>query len=291
MKVASASRLACAALALALVFAHPARAETLTNDSVVAMSAAGLGPESIIAKIKISANSFDLSTQKLVSLKQAGLPDAVIAAMLNASGSANVSSSAAINSDSPDPRAPHASGIYMVDSAQNPPRMQRMDATISNQTKSSGILAYAFTYGIAKVSIKTVLPSSTARIKSSAPRPVFYFYFNQANSGLSGSPVGGVWLPGAVTSPNEFSLVRFETHAGDREAVLGQFNITGMKTGVMDKARVAFGYDDVSPGVFKVTPSADLPAGEYGFVYSAAGAGGTLGGSASARIFDFAVVK
>jgi len=283
----------CAALLVLLAFAYvaPAHAETLTNDSVIAMSKAGLGPDAIIAKIRTSANTFDLSTEQLIALKQQNVPDAVIAAMLNASAGAAVSASAASVSDSPDPRAPHASGIYLLDSGVTPLRMQRMDATIANQTKTTGVLAYAFTYGLAPVRIKTVLPNPTARIKTSLARPVFYFYFDQASASLSGSPVGGVWLPGAVTSPNEFSLVRFEVDDGNREAVLGQFNITGMKTGVMDKARVEFGYDDVSPGVFKVTPDADLPPGEYGFVYSITNTGGGFGGSASARIFDFEIVK
>jgi hypothetical protein len=284
------NRLSAALLVLlALAFVVPAHAETLTNESVIAMSKAGLGPDTIIAKIRTSANTFDLSSDQLIALKQQNVPDVVIASMLNAS--AAVSASAASVSDSPDPRAPHASGIYLLDSSVTPLRMQRMDATTANQTKTTGVLAYAFTYGLAPVRIKTVLPNPTARIRTSLARPVFYFYFDQANASLSGSPIGGVWLPGAVTSPNEFSLVRFEVDDGNREAVLGQFNITGMKTGVMDKARVAFSYADVSPGVFSVTPDADLPPGEYGFVYSVTSAGGAFGGLASARIFDFEIAK
>lgn len=60
-----------------------------------------------------------------------------------------------------------------------------------------------------------------------------------------------------------------------------------VKSGVSDKARVPFTYEDVAPGVYKVTPSADLPEGEYGFVSSMeAGAGmGVI-----ARIFDFSVM-
>jgi hypothetical protein len=279
------------ALAAALAFTSPSRAETLTNASVVTMAQVGLGPDAIIAKIKTSPNAFDLSTDQLIALKKAGVPDAVIAAMLNASVGGAVSASAAVDSTSPDPKAPHAGGIYLLEAGPGAPHMERIDATHSNQTKSSGVLAYAFTYGIAHVKIKTVLPNPTARVRTNDPRPAFYFYFDEANAGISGNRVGGVWLPGAVTSPSEFSLVRFEVNNGEREAVLGQFNITGMKTGVMDNARVDFSYDDVSPGVFKVTPSADLPPGEYAFVYSVQASGSALGGSASARIFDFAVTK
>jgi hypothetical protein len=272
------------AVILALAASAPARAETLTDDSVVAMVKAGLGAETIIAKIRATPNTFDLSTAQLIALKQAGVPDAVIAAMLNTSAPVGVASKAAvIDSTSPDPQAPHASGIYVLESDQTPPRMQMIDATISNQTKTTGILAYAFTYGLAPMQMKTVIPNASARVHTAPGRPIFYFYFDQANSSLS---VGG-WLPGAATSPSEFSLVRFDVTDGHREAVLGQVAVTGVKTGVMDKARVAFNYDAVAPGVFKVTPTADMSPGEYGFVYSigsATGVGGT-------KIFDFAVAN
>ena len=165
------------------------------------------------------------------------------------------------------------------------------DPTVANATKTTGVLGYAFSYGIAPIKVKTVLPNGSARVQSHTGRPAFYFYFNQSNTSLSGSPIDGVWLPGAVTSPNEFSLVRFEIHHGEREAVLGQVNlISGFKSGVAEGAQVAFTYDDISPGVFAVTPSANLPIGQYGFVYSATGAGVGFGGLPGARIFDFAVV-
>ena len=282
-------RLIALALLASMAMVRSAQAETLTNDSVVSMSKVGLGPEAIIAKIRTTPNAFDLSTDQLVILKQKNVPDAVIAAMLNASPGATVSASAAIDSDSPDPRSPHASGIYLLETGHGPPHMERMDATHSNQTKSTGILAYAFTYGIAPVKFKTILPNATARIRTSSRRPIFYFYFDNSSTSLSGNPIGGVWLPGAVTSPNEFSLIRFERDGGNRVAVLGQFNITGIKSGVMDKARVSFSYDDVTPGVFKVTPDADLPPGEYAFAYSVTSGSGFYGAGASARLFDFAV--
>ncbi|HEY3798378.1 MAG TPA: hypothetical protein VGL58_08490 [Caulobacteraceae bacterium] len=276
---------------MALTVCSPAFAETLTDDSVVAMVKAGLGPDTVVAKIHTTATSFDVSTDKLVELKQEGVPDAVIAAMLNAAPGSAVSPNAVMDSTSADPNTPHASGIYLLRDDQTPPLMQHIDTTVSNQTATSGVLAYAFTYGIAKVKVKTVLPNPTARVKTPDVRPTFYFYFDQPNASLSGNQYAGAWTPGAVTSPNEFSLVRFEVDGGNREAVLGQFNITGMKTGVMDNARVAFSYDDVTPGVFKVTPSVDLPPGEYGFVYSITSGGGAMGAGQTAKIFDFAVVK
>ncbi|HEY3793660.1 MAG TPA: hypothetical protein VGM09_17660, partial [Bradyrhizobium sp.] len=260
-------------------------AETLTNAEIVELTKAGLGPDAILAKIQTSANAFDTSTQQLLVLKRQGVPDVVIAAMLRASSGAIVSSNAVGNSTSADPRSPHASGIYMIDDDVSPPQMQHIDPTVGSGSKTSGVLAYAFTYGIAPVKIKTVIPNASARVRSRSGHPTFYFYFNQTDTQLSGNGIAGVWLPGAVTSPSEFSLVRFEVAHGSRETELGQFNLTGLKSGVMDKARVAFSYDDVAPGVFKVTPSVELRPGQYGFVYSTTGAGAGFGGMPGARIF------
>jgi hypothetical protein len=61
-------------------------------------------------------------------------------------------------------------------------------------------------------------------------------------------------------------------------------NLGGVKSGVSDKARIAFNYEDVAPGVFKVMPTMDLAPGEYGFMYSVGAQAGSV-----ARIFDFSV--
>ncbi len=74
---------------------------------------------------------------------------------------------------------------------------------------------------------------------------------------------------------------------GRREARVGSANIGGVKTGVMDKDRIAFDYEMVRPGVFKVLPQAALAPGEYGFIYAISGGGSN--GAMTARIFDFSI--
>lgn len=55
--------------------------EPLTNDSIIILTQAGIEKSVIISKIRSSKTSFDLSTGALVRLKQAGVDDAVLAAM------------------------------------------------------------------------------------------------------------------------------------------------------------------------------------------------------------------
>jgi hypothetical protein len=65
-------------------------------------------------------------------------------------------------------------------------------------------------------------------------------------------------------------------------------NIGGAKTGVMDKDRLAFDYELVRPGVYRVQPNGDMMPGEYGFIFSIQGGG--AGGAMTAKIFDFSVL-
>jgi hypothetical protein len=261
--------------------AHPG-AELLTNDTVISLVRAGLGPEAIQAKIAESRGSFDTSTNALIALKQAGVPDGVIAAMLKRSSSAVAPNAVADNSN-PDPLVPHAPGIYVLD-PRGGGRMTRIDATVSNQLKTSNLWGYALTSGISSLKMKAVIPNATARVRAWTRKPVFYFYFNQ-NSLLTAINEFSAGFAAAATSPNEFSLIRFDSKKDRREASVASVNLfSGMKSGISDKARVSFTYEDVAPGVFRVTPNADLPPGEYGFLYSI----GAQAGS-TARIFDFSV--
>lgn len=256
--------------------------EVLNNQTVVSLVQAGLGSESVIAKIKASAGTYDTSTSALIALKQANVPDAVIAAMVDRSTSPVLANATADNA-SPNPLAPHSPGIYLLEPA-GAGRMHRIDATVSNQTKSSNMLGYVMTSGISSMRMKSVIPNPFARVRTSGRRPVFYFYLNpkgvMAEVSQFGSPLNAV-----ANSPNEFSLLRLDQKKDRREVSIGSFNaFSGIKTGVRDKARIAFSYEDVAPGVYKVIPSADLPPGEYGYILSMTSTGG-----AGARVFDFSI--
>lgn len=279
--------------AVALAFATPALAETLDNAAVVQLVQVGLGEDAIIAKINGTASQFDVTTSDLITLKQQGVPSAVIAAMIAKADAPTVSKAASASLDSPDPLVPHPSGVYLLADWLAQPKMQVIDATTSNQTKTGGFLGYALTGGLASMSFKTVIPNANAHVHSAKARPTFYFYFDQANASLSDG--NSFWNGSAVTSPAEFSLVRFNIKGGGREVKVGNFNIGGAKSGVMSKDQIAFAYDRVAPGVFKVVPNADLEPGEYGFIYSARSGGGGVGlggmGAITSRIFDFSISK
>ncbi len=277
---------------LALVLASPLGAqEILTNETVAKLLDAGLDPGTVIEKIKASKGNYDLSTDQLIALKKRGVPGSVISAML-ASTQPAAATAPEMSTDSDNPRVPHYPGVYVLNLNPGDGKMTRINATASNQAKTGGVLGYAFTMGIASLSIKATIPLPTAKTRTSTLRPVFYFFFDEsvprALQGNGSSTWGG--SGGQITtSPSELSLVKFAEKPNSREARVGSANIVGAKSGVMDKDRLGFSADVVAPGVFKVQPELDMPPGEYGFIQPLPGAG--TSGAMTAKVFDFAVTK
>lgn len=68
--------------------------EVLTNDSIVGMVKAGLPESVIISKIRASERKFDTSTDGLIKLKAAKVPDKVIEAMITGGAPAAASAAA-----------------------------------------------------------------------------------------------------------------------------------------------------------------------------------------------------
>jgi hypothetical protein len=273
--------------AMLLLASTPAMAETLTVENIITLAGAGIGDDAVIAKIKSSGNRFDLSTDQMIMLKSKGVSGPVIAAMLS-NGATPAATGPVMSMDSSDPMVPHPSGVYLLSIMGSGSRMQRIDPTVTNQAKTGGIFGYALTGGIASMSIKAAIQNESARVHAQPGRPTFYFFFDESNPDTA--RVTTAWAAGTaatVSSPSEFTLIRLMKKDGRREARVGSANIGGAKTGVMDKDRIAFDYEMVRPGVFRVTTTEELAAGEYGFIYAIAGGGSA--GAMTARIFDFAI--
>lgn len=276
------SRVAAAAL---LAIAAPAIAETLTNDSVIALLKAGVGDEAVVAKIRTSDSAYELSTDRVVALRQAGVSSAVIAAMINAGAAKEQAGKSAFDNASADPAVPHAPGFYLLQAAGTP-AMARIDPTTSNQTKTGGILGYAFTGGLASLSVKAVIPGAHAQVVTQTATPRFYLFVDAAAPSMFASGLGN------TVTPNEFTLVRLREKSGRREARVGSMNIGGAKAGVMDKDRLPFTYKLVRPGAYQVDLPGALEPGEYAFLYSVSagsGIGITSGGAMASRVFDFSI--
>src|SRR5688500_18794812 len=73
-----------ASLCLSAALVANAQSEIMTNEEVITLTKAGLSPSLIVGKIRTSQTNFDVSTDSMIKLKQAGVTDDIIAAMLEA---------------------------------------------------------------------------------------------------------------------------------------------------------------------------------------------------------------
>jgi hypothetical protein len=73
-----------------------------------------------------------------------------------------------------------------------------------------------------------------------------------------------------------------------RELSVGEYGqYTGHTYGVDDKIAQPFDYERLAPGVYRVTPKADLKNGEYCFLFG--GTVATSGTGGGPKLFDFSV--
>jgi len=262
--------------------------QALNNDAIVKMVKAGLGEDLIVSTIRTQPGNYDVDPDHLIALKSAGVSEKVLNAMVEKKSATAAPSGAASDPPTPsanpnDPNAPHDPGIYMYTSQNSGGKLTLLEPTVYTQGKSGGVFASAMTYGIAKVKWKAVVRDAHANTRTSDPSAVFYFYFEEKNAGLSQFSFGG------TSTPNEFTLLRFDVKATSRETVVMQANAFGSSEGTDDKANVPFTHVKIRPGVYKVTPSSPLKPGEYGFLSAMAMGAFAPGAAGANRVFDFGV--
>lgn len=273
-------------LVLAFAFSSQAQTkeDTVTNKTVIQLKTAGLSADIIKAKIQGSACRFDFSTDALIALKKANVPDDVITAMLNKSNSTSATTNN--QSGSTDTVANVTPGIYYCKGKTC--KLTELEASVYSQAKmGSGILT-AMTYGAAKTKMKATLSGDKANLQIEERKPVFYFYFDKSSSNNFGNNAAQAFWFASATSPNEFLLVKFSTTKKSREVVTGSWNsYAGMSSGIDDKNKVSFKYEKISQGVYKVYTEQALEDGEYCFMY----AGGTAvyGNAPLQKVYDFGI--
>lgn len=250
------------ALGLSMPGAISIAQEVLTNDSVIQMVKGGLPEAVVIAKIKSTPSKFDLKTDSLVSLKKAGVTDKILEAMVSAGsggGTASSSSTAAATPAAPAPAL--AAGalktqdvIYQLVAG----KYVEMFATSANLETNM-----AFFQSKSEV----VLEGRKAQYRTTEKQPTFLSTYSSTDAPL-------------------VRLKQGDDH-NDRNLKIGSgafmpFGGT-QKMGVRNEDKIAVTIERDPRGFFKVTPSAALPPGEYGFILA------TGFGAGSGKVYDFGV--
>jgi hypothetical protein len=272
--------------------ADEAPSETLTNAQVIELQKLGLGDEVIVAKIKASKTNFDTSIDGLKQLKEAGVSDPVIKAMVTAAAPVPTPVSAGkaklTVAELNDPKVMHPPGIWLYEEPDGKPKMTKLEPSVFAETKSGG--GWGMAWG-ATSKTRGVINGPHAQISSKSTKPVFYFYFEVTESGLSENT-------STATSPNEFTLcemeVKEDSKRNERRLVIGKYNMYGGgRTGPDEQAVRQFDFEKLGDGMYKVTAKQDLKPGEYCYFYTgsapiAAYGLGVVGGT-SGKVFDFGI--
>ena len=288
------ARLASAAI---LFFAAIAGAgqEALNNDAVVKMVKSGLSEGLIITMIQNQPGAFTLNPDELSRLKNNGVSEKVLEAMINKGGPSNLGgsrptgatpSAGASTANPNDPLSPHDSGIYLYSRDRNGDYKLTVLEQAAYQGSKTGMLGLVLTSGLKKAKTRAVIVGQHASIRTPDTQPTFYFYFEDKAAGLGKGGFGA----GAVSNPNQFALVKLEVTKATRETVVATVGAFGGGVGTDPKAMVMFKSEKIREGLYKVTPTAPMEAGEYCFLVSQVNMGAFGAGAAgAAQIFDFGV--
>ena len=260
-----------------LALAVPARPQTeppLTNAAIVKLCKAGLGDEVVIAKIDASGKAaFDLDTDNLIKLKQAGVSQKVISAMLRKL-SGRTAAPAPAGAMVPPGGAQQA---YPLGSTQedDPPSLEVTDGTRPLNVAASRFNATGF--GPIKL-VRLEIAGYTSNIRTNDRSPSIVVKFN-------------------YDPQTFFFIVRTDADKADntRSVKMGSA-VQRLKKMFQDNPRyypdadhtLAYNAEQTSPGVWRITPKNELGPGEYGLYFSSDFTSKYRG--TDSAIYDFAVV-
>lgn len=238
--------------------------EVLTNNTIIKMVKAKLGEDVIINKIKNSKTNFDLSTDGLIMLKEAGISDTIISAMQNPQAG--------------QPPAQPSKEMTAVSSAEmlinQSGKLVEMEY-VAGFTKILGSSMWAVPFSTPKVRFVIMASGEHAAFRINEKNPVFYTKLH----------------------PSDIGLVKFDTDTYNKKPVryvlrVGEMWQTSGQAAGPAQSNIDFDFKKESNRLYKITMKAPLENGEYGIIASKGdNTGNPWNPSASYKIFDFAVVK
>jgi len=254
----------------------------VTNQDVIEMTKLGLSDDVIITKIRqayeagTEAVSFDTSVDGLKSLKVGNVSDPVIKVMINpAPPPATVVAGASPVSVDPNLPPPEV-GVYWRDQG----KFVLVQGQAVTNTKTGGKAGSLFTNGLRNQHWDATIDGHTSKNVLRDRRPTFYLY-----------------VPDGDDS-SDYVLIKLNKKGDHREFQIGSFGgIRGGKSGVQKDKEVPFHAEHVGIRVYKVTLDEALKPGEYAFfmgtgqsnTMAGAHGGNRSGGTASGRVWDFAI--
>lgn len=238
--------------------------QTLNNDSIVKLAEAGLSDDLIIQSIKTQPGNYQLGANDLITLKQDGLSDRVIAAMMN-KGRKRLTPETTVVDDSVPP-APISEvseiGVYYKDRNGS---WQPLETEIVH-IKSGGWLKSTATHGIIREDRNGHLNGRESKLALQAPIEILIY----AAEGVDAT---------------EYDFLRFRINSDNREFRTLTGGVFHSTSGA-ERDEVPFHPVKAAPRSYKFTIDRSVGGGEFGILPPGTG-NATNGG----KIYTFAITE
>jgi hypothetical protein len=226
----------------------------LRNDNIVSMTKAGIDEATIVKLIEGGGTEFDTSADALIALKNAGVVNRVIDAMVSAERKAR----GALNGLYPQPEEV---GVYVNVREQLVP----LKVEIINWRTGGAAKKMLGSRGHLNALINR--PMSALRLESS-PKPEFLIY----------CPEG--------VSAEEYQLLQFWEKKDRREFRLATGGVIHASSGA-DMNAMKVDIEKLVPRFYRVVSSYPFQKGEYGFLPP--GAAASASAASAGKIYTFAI--
>ena len=258
------------AAAACFLFAAPAcfAQQALANADIVKLAKSGLSESIIVQTINASAGQYDTSTDALIALKQAGVSDKEVGAMI-------AKATNSYSAPAPAAMAPPAGfslpagvdevGVYYKDKTG---LWVEFAPEIVNY-KSGGALKSLATDGIVKQDKNGHVPGPSAKLSLTDPVTILIY-----------APEG--------TAPNEYQLLKLRAHSDNREfrsETGGVFH----SSGGAQRDEMEFSSTKIGPRLYQLTLGPEIKPGEYGILPP--GAISSSNAASAGKMYTFHLVE
>lgn len=268
------------------------------NQDVVDMYNGKVPKDVITKKIQYSDCDFSTTTEAMIQLKVAKIPEQLVKVMMEPKRAAKQSSNPNLiagtlpphpdNLPTPSKGQFHEPGIYYEEYSKKPIRYEQLEPTTTNNTKRGSVGEAAASSAVSRVSGMGDMVGTKERVGLTNPsanfviednRPVFYMVFD-GNTRKIMDDTHDYW---GAASPNEFVLLRVKASNRGREFVVGRQSDYTSETGFAEGA-VPFRFKKISNTLYKIYFEQDISAAEYAFFYNKGSSQ-----SSSIKLFDFSL--
>jgi hypothetical protein len=264
-----ANRTLTVVLVLLLVCLGGLAQEALTNESILKLVKAGFGDDVIVNMVNAQPGKYSLSVDDTISLKQAGVSDKVLAAMIAKGSGSTAGTPAATAPPAVDPSLPRIEevGVYYKKGGE----WTEVLPEVVNW-KTGGVLKNIATVGVVKKDVNGNLNGPHSRNSVAVPAE-FVIYMPE-----------GV----AIT---EYQLLRLRAKNDYREFRTVTGGVFNAKSGAT-RDIVPFEGKKLASRMYSVIFPSNLGFGEYGFIYlGAAGGAGGMTSLSMGKMYTFRVVE